>query len=165
MDGPDGQKLIPDWDSDESRTEINLIRKALLRKCRCKKSSCGNNKCSCKRVDNLCTTLCSCVGCKNNSDTQTATNENNLTDNDDKEEDKDETDDEGEDVDYNEEDDPDQTEEEFNDNVEELEELDFDIEYLEFQNDLYAMTQKPYVVSADEQDDDQGEASNVGLLV
>ena len=59
------QKLIPEWDSAKNRKEIGDIRKVLLKKCRCEKNYCANKRCSCKKAGNICTTLCSCVACKN----------------------------------------------------------------------------------------------------
>ena len=167
VDGPAGKKLIPHWDSDESKTEINLLRKALLRKCGCKKNACSNKRCRCRKLENLCTTLCSCVGCKNNSESEITTqeDENNSDEEENEEDDEGEGDEEAEDVDFNEENDADQDEEEFNENIEELDELNFDIDFLEFQKDLYEMARKLFIVSADDQADDECDISNSDVLV
>ena len=37
--------------------------------CHCKKNKCSNNQCSCVKNGISCTELCSCVGCKNDSET------------------------------------------------------------------------------------------------
>ncbi len=63
----DGEKqIVPRWDSDQSKEEINLIRKAYLRKCGCTKR-CRNKKCSCVKnaPDGFCNNLCTCIGCVN----------------------------------------------------------------------------------------------------
>ena len=40
-------QIVPKWNSEESIMEINLIRKAFLKKCGCVKCFCFNNSCSC----------------------------------------------------------------------------------------------------------------------
>ena len=61
----------------------------------------------------------------------------------------------------------DQGEDEFNRNIEEWDELDLldEIDFLEFQKDLYAMALKPFMVSADEQADDECDIANSDVLV
>ena len=70
-------------------------------------------------------------------------------------------------MDFNDENDADQGEDEFNGNIEELDELDLldEIDFLEFQEDLYAMALKPFMVSADEQADDECDIANSDVLV
>ena len=130
------------------------------------KSACTTKRCRCRKLENLCTTLCSCVGCKNDSESQITTQEEEN--NDDKEvndeDDQGEGDEESEDE-LNDENDADQDEEEFNGNIDELDELDFDIDFVEFQKELYAMARKPFMVSADDQSDDECDISNSDVLV
>ena len=59
------QQLLPDWDSEESIAEINVVRKAVFKNCKCKKTSCKDNHCGCRRDGFLCTKMCSCLACKN----------------------------------------------------------------------------------------------------
>ena len=37
-----------------------------LMSCKCKKSNCTNNVCSCKKANLACTSLCECIDCENN---------------------------------------------------------------------------------------------------
>ena len=43
---------------------------AIMRKCGCKSSRCLSNGCSCKKNGNACSSLCSCLNCENNVQTE-----------------------------------------------------------------------------------------------
>ena len=51
-----------------------MIVQSTLQKCGCKKSKCDptNKMCKCVRKVALCSSLCTCVGCKNNDSTNLA---------------------------------------------------------------------------------------------
>ena len=64
----DGEKqIVPHWDSDKSKEEINFIRKSFLRKCSCTKG-CKNKKCSCVKANGVCSNLCTCINCDNTAE-------------------------------------------------------------------------------------------------
>ena len=58
------QHIVPRWDTEENQNEINIIRKTFLKKCSCTKG-CHNKKCSCVKVESVCSNLCTCIGCAN----------------------------------------------------------------------------------------------------
>ena len=59
----------PIWDTEENKHKFDLMRQSTVDKCGCKKNECnpGKKLCKCVRKGSLCTSLCICVGCKNNT--------------------------------------------------------------------------------------------------
>ena len=47
----DGKELlIPIWDTADGRSKVNDVRRSLLNKCGCAKSSCLTGRCSCRKA-------------------------------------------------------------------------------------------------------------------
>ncbi len=53
------------WDTEATASKMNTLKKEILRKCRCEKTRCVTNNCSCKRMNKECTGLCICKNCGN----------------------------------------------------------------------------------------------------
>ena len=166
-------QLVPEWVSAENRKAVDVMRKTLLKKCRCKKTACKNKHCTCRKAGNRCTTLCNCIACKN-VDLPTDTSlqpiteaENHSEDNSMSEEENDDAGDD-EDEDMNEEDDEeDKIEEESStSNLSALEdELDDFDNYDQFQRDMYNMMNKPFLSDHDMNEvEDDGEDDGSGNL-
>ena len=60
--------LLPEWDTEASKSSLDLIRKAVLKKCGCAKTRCARGKCGCRQSSELCTKICTCKNCTNRGD-------------------------------------------------------------------------------------------------
>ena len=63
--GSDMKTVKPKWDSEESIEKIDLIRKAVIKKCGCGTTRCIRGNCVCLRSGERCTSLCKCTDCLN----------------------------------------------------------------------------------------------------
>ena len=61
----DKEILIPEWDTEGTKNNLDKIRKAVLKKCGCQKSGCRTASCSCKKSTSFCSNLCTCSNCEN----------------------------------------------------------------------------------------------------
>ena len=59
------EALQIEWDSDENIENIKECITFLLRGCKCTKSKCSTQVCSCRKAGRLCGPGCSCTGCTN----------------------------------------------------------------------------------------------------
>ena len=59
--------LIPVWNTEDTMTNLDRIRKAVLKKCNCQKSGCRTaaSGCTCKKSASFCSNLCTCSNCAN----------------------------------------------------------------------------------------------------
>ena len=59
-----GRSFKPEWESEENRKAVNVMLKATLKKCKCRKTKCNPSKrqCVCRRTNppSRCTSLCVC---------------------------------------------------------------------------------------------------------
>ena len=61
----EGEKLLPDWDSEENIRAIKARVDFLLKGCGCKKSKCATGQCKCFKAGHVCGPGCHCVNCTN----------------------------------------------------------------------------------------------------
>ena len=76
----DGAAMKPKWDSQKNINNVNIILKATLRRCKCKKTPCDpiKKRCACRRTEppSSCSTLCSCSSaCLNQKTREPVTDE------------------------------------------------------------------------------------------
>ena len=64
-----GEKVIPDWDSEENIQCVKERVNFLLKGCCCKKSKCQTKQCKCLKVGHPCGPGCRCVCCNNKETT------------------------------------------------------------------------------------------------
>ena len=57
--------MLPDWDTEASKSSLDIIRQAVLKQCGCPKSECRSNFCKCRKASQLCTSICTCNNCAN----------------------------------------------------------------------------------------------------
>ena len=62
----DGNRVLcPDWNTADSRGNLEHIRQTIQKKCGCAKSKCITRRCKCKASGSYCTNLCACKECEN----------------------------------------------------------------------------------------------------
>ena len=62
----DGKTLLcPQWDTEESYKNQNVLRKSFLKKCNCKTSRCETKRCCCRSSGTTCSNICTCNDCQN----------------------------------------------------------------------------------------------------
>ena len=57
--------LCSEWDTADSRGNLEHIRQTILKKCDCAKSKCITRRCKCKASGSYYTNLCTCKECEN----------------------------------------------------------------------------------------------------
>ena len=58
-------RMLPDWDTEASKSSLDVIRQAVLKKCGCPKSECRSASCKCRKASRPCTSICTCNNCAN----------------------------------------------------------------------------------------------------
>ena len=79
----EGTSVKAKWDSQTNINKVNIILKATLQRCKCKKTPCDPTKkrCACRRTNppSSCSTLCSCSSaCLNQHPSNTSGNEDDV---------------------------------------------------------------------------------------
>lgn len=53
----DGMKIVPEWDTEENKKKMTVMRQAILKRCGCKKSNCVKKSCSCFKNQSKCSNV------------------------------------------------------------------------------------------------------------
>ena len=109
------------WDTEDSRSKLDMMRQAVLRDCKCQKTRCLKNNCGCRKNKSFCTKICKCIDCGNRAGDSTSTESEGKEG--EEEEEEVESEDEVEDEDDEEEIDEEENSDEESENDEALDEL------------------------------------------